>query len=57
LGFRKKLKILLAFYSLIRTFDLMVEGTLAQKLKEKQVFLLHFAHLFVPLQAKLDIFI
>jgi len=30
------------------------EGTFVRKGKEKQVFLLHFAHLFVPLHPKLE---
>ena len=40
----------LVFHSLIRTSDLSVEGTSARKNKRKRVFLLYFAHLFVPLQ-------
>ena len=35
-------------------FGLALEGTFARKWKEKQAFLLHFARLFVPLQARKD---
>ena len=44
-----KTQIYLVFLSLIRTFDLSVEGTSARKNKRKRVFLLYFARLFVPL--------
>ena len=43
-------KVFLVFRSLIRTFDLSVEGTPARKNKRKRDFLLYFARLIVSLQ-------
>ncbi len=42
----------MVFCSLIRTFELTLEGTFARKYKEKRVFLWYFARLFVPLQIR-----
>ena len=47
---KRKASFPFAFRSFIRTFD-NVEGTATWKWKEKRAFLLHFARLFVPLQA------
>ena len=47
---KRKTSFPFAFCSLIRTFFVNEETTFARKRKEKQVFLLLFAHLFVPLQ-------
>ena len=50
-----KAQINLAFLSFIRTLRLRLEGTLAQEYKRKMVFFWYSLRLFVPLQAKEEI--